>query len=133
MRLRPHHLFCEGFLKVEFAERGANFLRVEQMVKDAVWSNDEAVVEVAQGADELCRACPLCRDDRCEHPQGNEEAVRKWDNIILKGMGISYGERRTSNEWRLLIREKGPLDFCQTRCPSKSQCTVNCYPSPQAE
>ena len=30
-----------------------------------------------------------------ENPHGNEDKVRKWDAIILKGLGLSYGEKRT--------------------------------------
>jgi len=129
MKLRPHHILCVGFMTAEYPERGESFLRVEQRVKDVVWSDDETPVEAAHGADELCHVCPHCRDDRCEHPQGKEEAARKWDGILLKELGISYGEKRTSKEWRLLIHEKAPLGFCQTRCPSRSGCTVSRHPS----
>ena len=124
MKLRPHHIFCLGFLNAEYPERGASFLHVEQTVKDVLWSDDETLIETAEGPDDLCRVCPHCRDDRCEHPQGSEDAVRKWDSILLKGLGISYGEAMISREWRTFIRERMPLRFCQARCPSKTKCTV---------
>ena len=123
--LRPHHILCERFLNVEFPERGREFQQVEQRVRDVTQGGDETLVEVAQGIDELCRVCPHCRDDRCQHPQGDEEAVRKWDNIIVTGLGVSYGETKTSKEWGILVREKAPLKFCLTRCPSKSRCTIS--------
>ncbi len=129
MKLRPHHIFCTGFLTEALPERGESFLRVEQTVRDVVCSDDETPVEAAEGVDELCHVCPHCRDDRCEHPRGKEEGVRKWDGILMKNLGISYGETRTSREWRLLIREKAPLGFCQTRCPSRSGCTISRYSS----
>ena len=59
MKLRPHHIFCVSFLKADFSERGAGFLHVEQRVRDAVWSDEETLIETAEGVDELCRACPL--------------------------------------------------------------------------
>jgi hypothetical protein len=123
-KLRPHHIFCERFLKVQPSDRGVEFEQVEQGIKDLAQTDDEALVEVIEGIDELCRVCPECRDDRCQSAQGNEEAVRKWDGIVLKGLGVSYGETRTSRQWRMLIEEKAPLDFCQTRCPWKSICGV---------
>jgi len=84
-------------------------------------NSDETLVEAVRGTDELCRVCrPHYRDERCEHPQGEEEALRKWGSILLKGLEISYSERVASKEWRFLIREKALLDFCQTRYPSKS-------------
>jgi hypothetical protein len=123
-KLRPHHLFCERFLKVQPSGRGVEFEQVEQGIKDLAQTDDEALVEVVEGMDELCRVCPDCQDDRCQSTQGNEEAVRKWDGIILKGLGVSYGETRTSRQWRMLIEEKAPLDFCWARCPWKSICGV---------
>jgi hypothetical protein len=123
-RFRAHHLFCERFMKVELPDRGAAFDQVERRMKDIIEADDDVSVEVCEGVDELCRVCPECRDDRCQSAQGDEEAVRKWDSIILRGLGVSYGETRTSKEWRMLIEQKAPLKFCQTRCPFKARCGV---------
>ena len=123
-QFRPHHIFCERFLKVQLPERGAKYKRVEQKLRNIVETHDDALVELIEGIDELCQACPECRHDRCESPLGNEDSVRKWDGIILKGLGISYGETKTSREWHTLIEEKAPLEFCETKCPWKSICTV---------
>jgi hypothetical protein len=127
-RFRPHHIFCEIFLKVEVPGRGEEFERVSQKARDTIEGQDDVLVEIIEGIDEICRVCPDCRDGRCQNPKGDEEAVRKWDGIILKGLGVNYGETRMSKEWRGLIREKGPLTFCETRCPYRSRCTVfiNC-------
>ena len=127
-RIRPHHIFCEIFLKVEVPGRGEEFERVSQKVRETIERQDDVLVEVIEGIDEICRVCPDCRDERCQNPKGDEEAVRKWDGIILKGLGINYGEARTSKEWRVLIHERAPLNFCKTRCPYRSRCTVfiNC-------
>jgi hypothetical protein len=124
-RFRPHHIFCYAFLNAEFPDRGVEFVRVEQSIKDIIQTDDETLVEAIEGIDELCRACPNCRDGRCESPQGDEEAVRKLDNILLKSLGISYGETRTPREWRMLIEQKAPLDFCLKRCPAKLGCTFS--------
>ncbi len=124
MKLRPHHILCERFLNVEFPERGAEFQQVERRVRDVISSGDETLVQATEGIDELCLVCPECRDNRCHHPRGDEEAVRKWDGIIIAGLGVSYGETRTSKQWGILVREKAPLKFCLTRCPSKSGCTI---------
>jgi hypothetical protein len=123
-KFRPHHILCERFLKLEFPDRGLEFQQVEQRLREIIQTDDEVLVEATEGVDELCQVCPNCLDNRCQSPQGNEEAVRKWDGIILKGLGMSYGEKRTSKEWRMLIKQKAPLDFCRTRCPSKSICIV---------
>jgi hypothetical protein len=123
-RFRPHHTFCERFLKVEASERGEEFERAWEKKRDILETQDDAVVEVIEGVDEICLVCPECRDDQCQSPPGGEQGVRKWDGILLKGLGINYGETRTSKEWRILIYEKAPLEFCKTRCPWRSRCTV---------
>jgi len=121
-KLRPHHIFCKTFLTLP--DRGEEFNQVSSAIKELIESNSDTMIEINQGVDVLCRSCPDCRDERCESQHGNEEEVRKWDAIILKGLGISYGEKRTVQELRELISQKAPLDFCRTRCPWKAMCTV---------
>ena len=87
-------------------------------------SDSEALIEVIEGVDILCLSCPECAGNRCESPHGNEEEVRKWDVKALKGLGISYGERRTAKAFRELVEAKAPLEFCRTRCPWKEVCKV---------
>jgi hypothetical protein len=90
-------------LKHTFANRGGEFGQVSQKRRDTIERQDDAMVEVIQGIDELFRVCPDCQDERCQNPKGDAEAVRKWDGIIVKGLGINYGEMRTSKERRTLI------------------------------
>jgi hypothetical protein len=123
-RWRPHHIFCERFLGFELPDRGEEFVRVSHMLRQMMESDSDAVIEVIRGIDNLCLACPDCRNDRCENPYGNEDDVRKWDAIILKGLGMSYGEKRTTQELRALIAHKAPLDFCRARCPWREICNV---------
>jgi len=87
-------------------------------------ADNEILVEAFEGVDELCRACPDCRDDRCGNAQGNEEATKKWDDIVLNGLGISYGETRTPKQWRMLVAQKLPNTFCEKRCSVKPYCTI---------
>jgi len=122
-KLRPHHVFCETFLNTKL-DRGGEFEQVKHAIKELVTSYSDAMIEITQGIDQLCRSCPNCRNNRCESQQGNEDEVRKWDAIILKGLGIDYGEKKTAQQLRTLIQKKAPLDFCRTRCPWKKNCSV---------
>ena len=124
VKFRPHHIFCERFLKAEVQDRGEEYMRVSQKRKDTIERQNNVIVEVIEGIDELCLVCPDCWEERCQNPRGDEKAVRKWDGIILKGLEINYGETRTSKEWRRLINQKAPLNFCETRCPYRSSCMV---------
>ena len=121
---RPHHIFCKRFLKIDFPDRGQEYQDVSHRIRRVMEAEDAFSIEAREGIDELCRVCPECRDDRCQSSQGDEDAVRKWDSIILKGLGVSYGETRTSKGWRMLIEEKAPLKFCHTRCPFRDRCSV---------
>jgi len=123
-RFRPHHIFCERFLRLELPERGEKYGQVSRKRKDVIEDQDDVIIEVIEGIDQLCRMCPECQDGRCQNPRGGEEAVRKWDAIILKGLEINYGEARTSKDWRILINQKAPLNFCKTRCQYRSNCNV---------
>ncbi len=124
MQLRPHHIMCDSFLELGDLDRGEAFNRAMSAIKAVLQSDSEALIEVIEGVDLLCRACPDCNDERCESPHGNEDAVRKWDQRILQGLGIAYGEKRTARALRSLIAQKAPLAFCTTRCPWRTVCKV---------
>jgi len=124
MQLRPHHVFCERFLKVELPDRGAEFERAIKKIQDIMEAGEDTPVQIIEGVDEICKVCPDLQDDRCQNLFGDEDSVRKWDGIIIKGLGASYGETMTSGDWRRRIEQKAPLDFCRNRCQWKSICTV---------
>ena len=117
-------MFCGRFLKVELPDRGEAFEKAERDVRDVFEKDDMRRVEVVQGPDGICRTCPDIRDGRCESAFGNEDAVRKWDGHILRGLGINYGDEKMTGEWRKLLEEKAPLPFCENKCPWKTICTV---------
>ena len=123
-RYRPHHILCGRFIKDKSLDRGEEFVQASQKRNDILERQFDAKVEVVEGVDQLCQFCPDCQSERCQSPQGGEDAVRKWDGIILQGLGISYGETKTSSDWFMLIKEKAPLDFCEKRCPWKPSCAV---------
>jgi hypothetical protein len=123
-RFRPHHILCERFLTLAFPERGEEFARTKRKAVEVIGSQEDTLVEAIEGVDAVCRSCSNCQNDRCESAAGDEGAVRKWDAIILKGLGVTYGETRTAGKWRALISEKAPLPFCTSRCPFRAKCTI---------
>ena len=124
LRLRPHHIFCGRFLPLDNIVRGKEFARAINKIKELTQSESDLIITVTDGPDQLCDSCPECKNNRCENPFGNEEEVRKWDLKVLKGLGIAYGEEIKVREMLAFIREKAPLEFCQTRCPWKPFCGV---------
>lgn len=124
LKLRPHHIFCQRFAPWNLPERGEAFNSLEQQIREALKSGTETIVEVVEGIDVLCNACPLCADGRCQSPEGDETEVRKWDAIVLKGLGTSYGDRLSAKEFSKLILESAPLAFCQNKCKLRRKCSA---------
>ncbi|MEE4353020.1 MAG: DUF1284 domain-containing protein [Desulfatiglans sp.] len=123
-RWRPHHIYCEQFLDIDLSDRGEEYSRVEQKMRRIMKSGSDDIIEFTKGVDELCLACPLRKDDRCNSPEGDEVEVLKWDGILMKGLGLSYGDRMSVREFEALTRKKSPLEFCRTRCKAKDICLV---------
>jgi hypothetical protein len=124
LRIRPHHLFCGRFLNFELPDRGEAFEKAEREVRE-VFKNDPACrVQVIEGPDMICSGCPDLKDGRCASALGAEEAVRKWDGHIIRGLGISYDDEKTTGEWLTWIENKAPLPFCETKCQWKTICAV---------
>ncbi|MBN2099605.1 MAG: DUF1284 domain-containing protein [Dehalococcoidia bacterium] len=124
VRLRPHHIMCQPYMILETFDRGEAFNSLAKHIKEVLESQEETLIEVTQGVDDLCRECPLCRDGGCRSPDGDETEVRKWDAIITRDLGISYGERQTAGYLRTLTRRKVPLKLCLTKCRWRSVCRV---------
>ena len=115
---------CEPFLALETFDRGEAFNTLAYQIKEALESQADTLIEVIEGVDDLCQTCPLCRDARCQSPDGDETAVRKWDAVVLKCMTISYGDRLTAGHLSVLIKQKAPLPLCLTKCRWGDNCRV---------
>lgn len=87
-------------------------------------SEAEIVIEVACGVDELCHHCSHLGEGKCVSPLGDEAKVRRWDFMVMEGLGLNYGERKTAADLKRYINQTVPLDFCKNRCPWKFICTV---------
>jgi hypothetical protein len=109
---------------LETFDRGEAFNALATRIKEALESQADTLIEVIEGPDDLCQECPLCRDARCQSPDGDETSVRKWDAIVLKGLAISYGDRLTAGHLMALIKQKVPLPLCLTKCRWKNACRV---------
>jgi len=111
------------FWRVVPEERGPDFLQVRTRVKNTLLSQPEAEVMIIEGVDEVCKVCTLCIDERCSSPLGGDDAVRKWDAILLRELGLPFGTCLTSAEWQALIEQKTPYKICQ-KCRWKQVCDV---------
>ncbi len=118
MLLRPHHLYCHFFSRLDFSDqpRGKAFEDTRARVR-ALFENAEGEVQVNEGPDVICQTCPHFDGQACVHPNGGEAGVRKWDARVLQGTGLQYGQVLKAKDLKSLIKQKAPLDFCLNRCP----------------
>lgn len=123
LRLRAHHVCCWLPLKMSFADRSPGFQQVESKIKNVLQTQPDAEVTVVEGVDVVCAQCPHCIDSRCTSPKGDETAVRKWDTLLLKELGVPFGTRMTVGNWQSLIRQKSPFKVCH-RCRWHNVCEI---------
>ncbi len=122
LRLRPHHIMCEPFLVLETFERGQAFAALATLIKQSLETESDMVIQVVEGPDDLCEECPLCKNDHCQSPDGDEASVRRWDEIVLKTLEVVYGDRLTGAQFMARIKKKVPTSLCLTKCRWKSAC-----------
>ena len=123
LKLRGHHLCCSPILTIDLSDRGEGFMKVIMKIKDTLNNKLDATLMVIEGIDELCRECPLCDGERCTSPNGDEDKVRRWDNILLKELGLSFGDTIKVGELQALKDAKTPFRLCY-RCRWNKSCQV---------
>jgi len=130
LHARPHHLLCVPFTTVSPKDRGEKFYEIESFYKKTIRETPKGFIRIVEGVDRLCQECPSRQGDRCESPDGNEEAVRKLDGIVLKGLGLEVGAVISVEELRSILRAKAPIRFCQ-KCPWQDYCALGSGEKPQ--
>ena len=116
LNLRAHHLYCENFMETAYPDRGPDFEEATNRIRQMLRSGSGFSIRITQGVDELCQFCLHNRDNRCRHPDGDEEQVGKWDAIILRELGFTFGRLITIEELRNSIDNIHPLRLCLEKC-----------------
>ena len=124
MKLRPHHIYCFYFLSFSHPDRGKEYEEAIRKIERAFKAEKESI-EVKEGPDFLCEACPHFNGQMCTHPKGDEREVRKWDKRILEELGLKFGEFVEVGRIRTLVKDKTPLNFCLTKCAYYRQSECN--------
>lgn len=98
--LRPHHLLCiQKFTGHGYDQRfTAHMMGLVWKLKDA----PETLIEVTEGCDELCRACPNNEDGKCS----TLEKVDQMDRGVLDVLGHAYGRTALWAELARSARER---------------------------
>lgn len=89
LKLRGHHLICLHFFQGEGYSR--EFIENLKGVVGRAEAGEE--IELVEGADDVCRACPALKDGRCASKPDAEAEIREMDVEAAAHLGISAGER----------------------------------------
>lgn len=89
--LRGHHLLCvHGFRGMGYSPAFvAKMAEVVEKVRD---SRSDFSVQVVQGFDVACMACPNKGMEKCEASVGSEEHVQFMDAQVINKLGLKAGE-----------------------------------------
>lgn len=100
IRLRGHHLICLHFLRGE----GYSQEFVENL-KDVVRRATEGKeIEVVEGADDICRACPKLQEEKCTAEPGVDAEIREMDAEAAAYLGVGVGTKVLWQEVRAKVR-----------------------------
>ncbi len=122
-RLRAHHIFCAPALRMDYKERSVEFRQLDKEIKRVLLTEPDTEITLIEGNDALCQTCCWYSARGCVSPKGDEKAVRAWDAILLKELGITYGTGKTAGEWRALAHEKTPFRLC-CKCHWQHNCAI---------
>ena len=95
IRLRAHHLLCiHGF-----RGQGYSPLFVANMARmvDRLGTNPGTLVQIVDGADDICSACPHMSNGICGRP---DQQVDRLDQRIRQKLGIEEGQMAS---WSALL------------------------------
>lgn len=85
MRLRPHHLLClQKYTGHGYSEE---FVCRMDIVTDRLKNNPDILMELVEGRDMLCEACPNMSGSVCS----SNEKVLSIDKNVLMACELAYG------------------------------------------
>jgi hypothetical protein len=96
IKLRAHHLLCmQGFQGYGYSETFvANMTRVVELIR----GETGAVVELVEGADDLCCCCPHRQGVACQSRPGSDEDIRAMDRRVLEKLKLSLPVRQKADD-----------------------------------
>lgn len=101
IRLRAHHLLCiHGF-----RGQGYSPLFVANMARlvDRLENSPEASIQVVDGADDVCSACPHMEQGRCNRP---DQHVDELDQRVRAKLGFEEGYTASWSSILDIIRDR---------------------------
>ena len=115
LRIRGHHLLCMyGFRGLGYSQA---FIENMRRVVDAFFASEPTVVNLVEGGDDICSACPHLQDGECKKGEASHERLGSKDSLVLAALGLEARTRRTNAEIRSAISARiSPADI-RRLCP----------------
>jgi hypothetical protein len=89
IRMRGHHLVCLHFFRGHGPSK--EFVaKVDEVVGRAEKGEE---IEVVEGADDVCRACPALQGERCAAKPDMDAQIREMDREAAAHLGLGVGAR----------------------------------------
>lgn len=89
IRLRGHHLICLHFYRGEGYSR--EFVEnLDDVIRRATEGEE---IEVVEGADDICRACPTLQGEKCVARPGVDIEIREMDAEATAYLGVEVGSK----------------------------------------
>ncbi|MEW6458195.1 MAG: DUF1284 domain-containing protein [Bacillota bacterium] len=83
VKLRGHHLICLHFFKGK--GYGKDFIdNISKVIEKARQSE----IEIVDGTDDVCGACPYNRDGFCTYSGNADQEVRRLDELAVKLLNV---------------------------------------------
>ena len=112
LRLRPHHALCMQF----FCGHGYSEDFTNNMKQILAEMRDDTIIEIANGADDVCSHCPNLKDGVCL----SEKKVSRYDSDVLRLCGFNVGQVLCAEMVFDIVREhiicKGKLEKICSGC-----------------
>lgn len=121
MKLRGHHLICLHFYRGEgYSEEYVKHL--QRVVNKAIKGE---LIEVAAGADDVCRACPYLQDNLCAHKEDADNEIRELDQKALEFLSVHPGSRVLWSDLqkKVMAANKSWVDSFCSGCDWLDLCT----------
>jgi hypothetical protein len=103
-KLRGHHLICLHF----FSGEGYSEEFIENL-GETLRQAERSGIEVADGADDVCRRCPYLNDEKCSYGENSHEEIKGMDGFALKLLNESPGNKTGWADLREKVTDIFPL------------------------
>ena len=111
INFRGHHLVCLHF----FTGEGYSREFVDNLRRLLLRAGREEEIMVAEGADDVCRACPHLAGSLCVHKPDSEQEIRRLDQLALNLLAVRPGQKVKWEEIRLQVL-KAPAEWFSSFC-----------------